>query len=150
MYQESRFDPKARSFAGALGLLQVMPGTARELGFTSVTEPEAGVQAGVKYLRRLYDRPAAIESEEERIWFALAAYNAGYGHLQDGRRLAHELGRDTAIGFGEVAQVMPLLARSEYHSHERYGYCRCSEPVRYVRSIRQLYQAYTAALEGRE
>jgi membrane-bound lytic murein transglycosylase F len=147
MYQESRFDPKARSFAGALGLLQVMPGTARELGIASVSDPEAGVHAGVKYLSQVYDRLEDIESEEERIWFALAAYNAGYGHLQDGRRLARELGRDTDIWFGEVAQVMPLLARSEYYSHARYGYCRCSEPVRYVRAIRQLYQAYTAALE---
>jgi membrane-bound lytic murein transglycosylase F len=149
-YQESRFDPQARSFAGALGLLQVMPGTARELGITAVGDPEAGLHAGVKYLSQLYDRLAEIESDEERIWFALAAYNAGYGHLQDGRRLARELGRAPDIWFGEVEAVMPLLARSEYYSRARYGYCRCGEPVRYVRSIRQLYRAYTAALDRGE
>jgi membrane-bound lytic murein transglycosylase F len=104
------------------------------------------VHAGVKYLSQLYDRLAEIESDEERIWFALAAYNAGYGHLEDARRLARELGRDADIWFGEVERVMPLLARSEYYSQARHGYCRCSEPVRYVRSIRQLYQAYSAAL----
>ncbi len=152
MYQESRFDPKARSFAGARGLMQVLPQTGRELGFTELGEPEAGVHAGVKYLRQLYERlTSAVASDEERLWFALAAYNAGgYGHLQDGRRLAHQLGRDTTIWFGEVERVMPLLARSEYHRHARYGYCRCSEPVRYVRSIRQLYRAYSTALEDAE
>ncbi|MGD2217320.1 MAG: transporter substrate-binding domain-containing protein [Gemmatimonadales bacterium] len=146
MYQESRFDPKARSFAGALGLLQVMPGTARELGIESLGDPQAGVHAGVKYLSQLYDRLADIESDEERLWFALAAYNAGYGHLQDGRRLARELGREADIWFGGVDGAMPLLARSDYYRHARYGYCRCSEPVRYVRSIRQLYRAYRAEL----
>ncbi len=148
-YQESRFDPKARSFAGAVGLLQVLPRTGRELGITSLTEPQAGLHAGVKYLRQLHDRLTEIESAEERIWFALAAYNAGYGHLQDARRLARDLDHDPNLWFGEVERVMPLLARSQYYRHARYGYCRCGEPVHYVRAIRDRYRAYAAVVPER-
>jgi len=149
MYQESRFDPEARSFAGAVGLMQVLPSTARELGIENPQEVEAGIEAGVTYLRHLYDRVDGARSEQDRLWFALAAYNAGFGHLLDARRLARRLGRDDTMWFGEVAEVMPVLARAEYHRRARYGYCRCGEPVRYVRAIRQLYQAYRAALTER-
>jgi membrane-bound lytic murein transglycosylase F len=142
-YQESRFRPQARSFAGAVGLMQVMPGTARELGFDSPLDPETSVHAGVKYLRRLYDRLDELSSSSERTWFALAAYNAGFGHLRDARRLAGELGRDPDRWFGQVEAVMPLLARARYYRQARFGYCRCGEPVAYVRAIRDRYRAYS-------
>jgi membrane-bound lytic murein transglycosylase F len=82
------------------------------------------------------------------LWFALASYNAGYGHVVDARRIASEMGRNPDRWFTGVAPVMPLLARPEYHRNARYGYCRCQEPVRYVRKIRETYQAYREATEA--
>src|SRR5262249_33248952 len=95
MYQESRFDPAARSWAGAFGLMQVMPRTARELGVEDVRRPDQGIQAGVKLLARyvkMYEEPEI--GAQDRIRFALAAYNCGPGHVNDGRRLAADLKLD--------------------------------------------------------
>jgi membrane-bound lytic murein transglycosylase F len=145
MYQESRFDPRARSPAGALGLMQVLPRTGQELGIEDLHDPDAGHRAGVTYLRRLYDRFEGRVAERERIWFALAAYNAGYGHVRDGRRLAKQMGHDPDLWFQNVARSIPLLARREYHQNARFGYCRCGQAVRYVREIRTRYHAYLDA-----
>lgn len=145
-YEESRFDPMAQSSVGAVGLMQVMPRTAEAYGVDDPTDPEAGIRVGVTYLdhqRTLFDD---VASQQERLWFALASYNAGYGHVSDGRRLARRLGHDPDRWFGGVEQVLPLLARREYHSESRFGYCRCSEPVRYVRRISEKWDAYREAL----
>lgn len=150
MYQESRFDPSARSSAGAVGLLQVLPRTAAELGFRDLEDPEIGLRAGIEYLRHLVDRLEGRVIEPDRLWFALAAYNAGYGHIQDGQRLARRLGYDPRRWSENVERALPLLAREEYHRHARFGYCRCNRPVRYVREIRARYHAYRDATgEGR-
>ena len=146
-YEESRFSPDARSFAGAVGLLQVMPSLGRAMGFDDLTDPEQNVRAGVRYLR---DQLALFEdlpvAAADSLWFALASYNAGYGHIQDGRRLAARMGHDPDRWFGEVERVLPLLARAEHHEQTRYGYCRCQEPVNYVRRIRERYEAYREVL----
>lgn len=147
MYEESRFDPEARSFAGAVGLMQVLPSTAEVMGIDSLEDPANAVHAGVRHLDGLYRR-LDIADDTERLWFALAAYNAGSGHVLDARRLAGRLGRNADVWFGDVSEVMPLLARSEYHRRARFGYCRCSEPVRYVRRIRERYRAYAAVTDG--
>ena len=146
-YQESRFDPTVVSFAGAVGLMQVMPRTGAEMGFSALREPEVGVHAGVLYLRRVHDWLDDVPSQDDRLWFALAAYNAGLGHVNDARRLTAELGGDPNVWFGGVADVMPLLRKREYYSRARHGYCRCLEPVRYVESIRDRQRAYAAAVE---
>ncbi|MEJ2216050.1 MAG: transporter substrate-binding domain-containing protein [Gemmatimonadota bacterium] len=145
-YEESQFNPRARSFAGALGLMQVLPRTARELGVDSLRRPAHGIKAGVMYLDWLRDQLPESVTGADRIWLALAAYNAGWGHLMDARRLARRLDRDPNIWFGSLDAVMPLLARPRYHTRARYGYCHCSQPVRYVRDIRLRYQAYVAAM----
>ena len=145
-YQESRFDASVVSFAGAVGLMQVLPRTAGEMGFESPDDPERGVHAGVKYLRHLYDRLDDVPDPTDRLWFSFAAYNAGYGHLSDARRLAAQQGANPDIWFGGVAEIMPLLARREHHSQARYGYCRCLEPVHYVRLINDRYVAYSDAV----
>jgi membrane-bound lytic murein transglycosylase F len=146
MYQESRFDPTARSFAGAVGLMQTMPRTAAAYGVADPIDPEGGIRAGVHYLEHQYSLFEEIP-EPERIWFALASYNAGYGHVQDARRLARQLGRDPDVWFDEVERVMPLLARTEYYERAPHGYCRCREPVRYVSAVRERYEAYTTVLD---
>jgi membrane-bound lytic murein transglycosylase F len=144
MYQESRFDPGARSWVGALGLMQVMPRTARETGVGDVRKPEQGIHAGVKVLARyaaMYQDPEI--SEPDRLRFALASYNCGPGHVADGRRLAADLKLDPARWSGHVEKAMPLLAKPRFARTARHGYCRCGEPVKYVSEIQSRYESYS-------
>jgi membrane-bound lytic murein transglycosylase F len=146
MYEESRFDPNAVSFAGAVGLMQLMPQTARGFGFRSLRDPAVNIHAGTRYLRHVYDLLDDVLDPSERFWFALASYNAGLGHIDDARRLAEEEGRNPDIWFGHVAEVAPLLQRRSVHRRFQHGYCRCNEPVAYVRKIRERYQAYQSVV----
>ncbi|MCH2555888.1 MAG: transporter substrate-binding domain-containing protein [Alcanivorax sp.] len=142
MYQESRFNPDARSFAGAQGLMQVMPRTARQFGFSDPHDPEQGIAAGMAYLQWLEDRfPQRLELAQ-KLYFGLAAYNAGAGHVEDARRLAQRLGKDPDLWFDNVETAMLLLSRPQYARQARFGYVRGSEPVKYVREIRNRYLGY--------
>lgn len=142
MYQESQFDPKAVSFAGARGLMQVMPRTAKSMGFKNLENPEVGIHAGVKYLDWVRDRFESELTFSDRMWFTLASYNAGVGHVRDARRLAAELGLNPDSWFDNTEKAMLLLSRKEYHSKARHGYVRGGEPVNYVRGIRERFNAY--------
>ena len=142
MYQESRFNPKARSHVGAVGLMQVMPRTARELGYKLPFSDAKGIEAGVNYLAWCRDRFDATLPPQERLWFSLAAYNAGAGHVFDARRLAEQQGLNPDIWFDHVEQAMLLLSKRKYYSNARFGYVRGDEPVNYVRQIRKRYRAY--------
>ena len=146
MYQESKFDPQAASWVGARGLMQIMPVTGRELGFTDLHDPEENIHAGVKYMSQLVNRFDSNIPIEERTRFALAAYNVGYGHVLDARRLAREKGWNPDKWFGHVEQAMRLLAKPAYHKRARYGFCRCGQPVHYVGNIQNMYDAYVGML----
>ncbi len=148
MYQESRFDPKAKSHAGALGLMQVMPRTAAQFGYSNLYEPETNIAASLAFLEWLDDRFPDSLPLEERIYFSLAAYNAGHAHVHDARRLARKLGKDPNKWFGHVEDAMLLLSRPEYYRHARFGYVRGAEPVNYVRDIRERYIGYLNAKAG--
>jgi membrane-bound lytic murein transglycosylase F len=148
MYQESRFNPRAKSWAGAQGLLQVLPRTAREFGITDLHNPDSGLRAGMHYLNWLFKRFEPELEMGERTWFALAAYNAGVGHVRDARRLAREKGRDPNKWFNHVEQGMLLLSKREYARAARHGYVRGHEPVNYVRQIHDRYLAYLKLKEG--
>ena len=141
-FQESRFNPLAKSWVGARGLFQVMPATGAEMGFTKLENPEVGTHAGVKYMRRMVDRFDPSLPYRQRIRFALASYNAGYGHVMDARRLAAKRGWDPDRWFGNVEKAMILLEQPRYYRKARYGYCRGSEPVQYVSNIQLLYDNY--------
>jgi membrane-bound lytic murein transglycosylase F len=149
MYQESRFDPDARSFAGARGLLQVMPRTAKFMGFGKIDKPEVGIHAGVKYMDWVRNRFDPELPFNERMWFTLAAYNAGHGHVQDARRLARRKGWDGDRWFDNTENAMLLLSKKQYAGKARYGYVRGIEPVSYVRDIRQRYRAYVEIASSR-
>lgn len=140
MYQESRFDPGAESTAGALGLMQILPATADEIGLTELTNPYASIQAGVRYLHSLYDRFEGDLAYEDRLWFALAAYNAGFGRVQQARRLAETQGLDPDRWFGHVEDAMLSLSHTTT--------CRCGQPVVYVREIRTRYRNYVRLTEA--
>ena len=146
MYQESKFDPQATSWVGARGLMQIMPVTGRELGFTDLHDPEENIHAGVKYMSHLVNRFDPKIPMDERMRLALAAYNVGYGHVLDARRLARENGWNPDRWFGHVEQAMRLLAKPAYYKRARYGFCRCGQPVHYVVNIQNFYDAYVGIL----
>ena len=142
MYQESRFDPKAKSHVGARGLMQLMPRTARAMGVKNTADPANNIHAGIKYLDWLRDRFDADMPISERNWFMLAAYNAGIGHVHDARRLAAQQGLDSNRWFDHTEKAMLLLSKKEYAQKARYGYVNGREPVNYVRDIRRRFEAY--------
>ena len=142
MYQESQFNPRATSFAGARGLMQVLPRTAKELGISNLYEPDNAIRAGVSYMQWLEERFPRRLDFDQKIYFTLAAYNAGTGHVRDARKLAQRLGKNPDLWFGHVEEAMLLLSKPEYYRKARFGYVRGKEPVNYVRSIRNRYLGY--------
>ena len=150
MYQESGFDPQQRSFAGARGLMQVMPRTAKQVGVRpeDLWQPEDNILAGLRYLQWTRERFENSLPPGERQWFALAAYNAGAGHVRDARRLARERGWNQDLWFGNVEQAMLLLSEPEHANRAQYGFVRGREPVNYVRNIRERYRAYVDHLNA--
>ncbi len=142
LYQESQFDPAATSWMGARGLMQLMPETARDMGVTRILDPAQNITGGVDYLAWLRRRFEPALDTGERLWFAIAAYNAGLGHVQDARRLATQRGLDPNRWFDHVERTMLLLSKPEFANHARHGYVRGKEPVAYVRAIRDRYKGY--------
>jgi len=142
-YQESHWDHDAVSPTGVRGIMMLTLPTARELGVRDRTDPAQSIQGGATYLERLYERlPDDVEGDD-RLYLALAAYNVGYGHLLDARRLARRTGRDPG-DWTDIREVFPLLTQQEFYSTVPHGYARGHEPVRYVRNIR-LYHALLRA-----
>ncbi len=141
-YQESHFDPAAKSWVGALGLFQVMPATGAEMGFHKLTEPEEGIHAGVRYMAQLIDSFDKDIPFKHRVRFALAAYNAGRGHVEDARRLAQEMGLNPNKWFKNVEVAMLRLQDHAVAKKMRHGYCRGEEPVKYVSEIQSRYDNY--------
>lgn len=143
-YQESRFEPRARSWAGAAGLLQLMPPTAREFGVGNVYDPKENVAGAVRFLQWLREYWAGeIEDEDERLKFILASYNTGHGHVEDARRLAKKHG-DPTTTWADVAYWLLQKSKRAVYSDPvvKYGFCRGLEPVTYVSYILDRYQHY--------
>lgn len=153
MYQESRFQPRARSWAGAMGLLQIMPGTASDLGLDDPYDPEANVEAAVRYIEWLEDEYwiERIPDPEERLKFILASYNAGPGHIFDAQRLAEAEGGDPTL-WEDVAFWLLQKSNPEVYNRPevRHGYARGLEPVHYVQIILERYAHYQQFVEGEE
>jgi len=146
-YQESEFDPAAKSWVGAEGLFQVMPATGKSLGFTRLHDPEQGAHAGIKYMHRLLQQLDPSIPLKHRLRFALASYNAGLGHVLDAQVLAVQLGLDPKKWFKNVEKAMLLLEQPKYARVARHGYCRGSEPVKYVSEIQNRYDAYVKVVK---
>jgi membrane-bound lytic murein transglycosylase F len=139
MYEESRFRPGAVSEAGARGLMQVLPLTARSLGFRKLDRPDQGIHAGVKYLDVQRDRFEDTIAVADRTWFALAAYHAGFDRVQAARRHARRMGLDANRWFGSVDKAMVALSRQNKKGR---GYRAGRVTVEYVRSVRERYETY--------
>jgi membrane-bound lytic murein transglycosylase MltF len=140
-YQESRLNQSARSPSGAIGVMQVMPATGRQLKVGDITQTDANIHAGVKYMRFMIDQYYAKEpmSDLDKALFAFASYNAGPGRVAQLRRLAAQRGLDPNVWFHNV----------EYVAEEKIG----PETVSYVGNIYKYYVAYQLiedALEERQ
>lgn len=143
-YQESKFNPRATSWVGARGLMQLMPGTARQYGAKNLFDPEQSIKAGTKYLKWLNKLWAKkVPDPQERQKFILASYNAGQGHVLDARRLTKKYGGDPNK-WDDVAEYLRLKSNKKYYTDEvvKYGYCRGEEPYHYVKEIMNRYKHY--------
>ena len=150
-YQESCFDPEARSWAGARGLMQIMPGTAAHLGLSmsDIHNPEQNVKAAARYLSELNGYFRNIPSASERQLFVLASYNGGYFHVQDAMALARKNGK-SPHRWRDVAYYILALEKPQYYNDPvvKHGYMRGSETVDYVDRIRQRYAQYRGVPYG--
>ena len=134
-YQESKWNPVAASASGAKGLMQLTTSTAAAVKVTNPTDPRQSIFAGARYFGQVYAKIPSHIAEPDRTWFALAAYNVGYGHLEDARVLAQKAGRDPD-SWHDVRQFLPLLEQEEWYTQTENGYARGWEPVRYVDNVR--------------
>ena len=143
-YQESHWDPKAKSPTGVRGMMMLTRPTAGEVGVNNRLDAEQSLRGGARFLRNLLRRlPNDIE-EPDRTWMALAAYNVGMAHLEEARRLTESNGGDPHL-WKDVRQRLPDLQNPEIYPYLRHGFARGSEAVTYVDNIRH-YQA-TLALQ---
>ncbi len=143
IYQESRFNPNAKAWDGGMGLMQLMPRTAEELGCRHVYDPDENIKAGVKYMYRLRKKFKDDVSANDKMCFALASYNGGYGHVIDARKLAAEQGLDPNRWNGNVAKAFEKLSQRKYAKQARYGSCRSDIIINYVNNIFIRYYNYT-------
>jgi membrane-bound lytic murein transglycosylase F len=150
-FQESRFKPDAHSWAGATGLLQLMPATAKQYGVKNALDPEDNVQGAVKFLKWLdgFWRER-IADDNERLKFILASYNCGAGHVQDAQRLAEKYGGNPQ-SWEDVSYWLLQKSTQEYSTDPvvKFGFCRGLEPVNYVTHILQRYDRYKQFLARR-
>lgn len=138
-YQESHWDPQAKSFTGVRGLMMLTRKTARDMGVSDRTDPQQSISGGTAYLAWLHRRLGNQVADPDRTFMALAAYNVGWEHLQDARQLAQTMGRD-ANAWVDVRNTLPLLRLKKHYRHLSHGYARGLEPVRYVDRIRTYYK----------
>jgi membrane-bound lytic murein transglycosylase F len=143
-YQESRFRPAARSWAGATGLLQLMPKTAQEFGVSNSLDPADNVRGAVKFLKwlqRYWEK--RVPDQNERLKFILASYNTGAGHVEDAQRLAEKYGGDPQK-WEDVSYWLLQKSTQQYSSDAvvKFGFCRGLEPVNYVSNILERFDHY--------
>jgi len=150
-YQESHWDPQARSPTGVRGIMMLTLPTAEYLGVKDRVDPEQSISGGAEYIKKLIKRiPKQIE-EPDRTWFALAAYNVGLGHLEDARIITEKRGGNPNV-WNDVKENLPLLSQRKWYKQTKHGYARGREPVRYVEYIRSYYDLliwYNAQLDER-
>jgi peptidoglycan lytic transglycosylase F len=134
-YQESKWNPRAASSAGARGLMQLTVETATEAKVTDLSDARQSIFGGARYFRQVYEKIPSHVPEPDHTWFALAAYNIGYGHVEDARVLAQKAGRDPD-SWQDVRGFLPLLEQERWYTKTENGYARGWEPVRYVDNVR--------------
>jgi len=137
-YQESHWNARARSRTGVRGLMMLTQVTAKEMGVTNRLDPKQSIFGGSRYFRKIFDRIPKDIQGPDRVWLALAAYNVGYGHLEDARIITERMG-DDPDKWSDVSKHLPKLAKRIYYKKTKHGYARGWEPVKYVQNIRNYY-----------
>jgi len=142
-YQESHWNPHAKSPTGVRGMMMLTLPTAKQMGVVSRLDAEQSIKGGALYLQHQLNRLPKSIPPHQRFWFALASYNVGYGHLMDARRLAVKMNKDPD-SWTSIKLLLPLLEKSKYYKKSRYGYARGREAVHYVDNIRRYYETLKA------
>ncbi|MCO6523911.1 MAG: membrane-bound lytic murein transglycosylase MltF [Candidatus Schmidhempelia sp.] len=137
-YQESHWNPEATSPTGVRGIMMLTQKTAEDLGVVDRLNPEQSIYGGVKYLRTLIDRIPNNVPPDERVWYALVAYNMGYSHLLDARQLARHLGKNPD-NWIDIKQILPLLNSEKYKPYLKYNGARGYQALHFVNNIQQYY-----------
>ena len=144
IYQESNFIPTAESWAGAKGLMQLIPSTGKYYGANNLFDPTQNINAGVNFLKFL-DRQwgKTIKDKEERIKFMLASYNVGLSHVLDARNLTRKY-NGNPIQWNEVEDFLSKKSDPKYYRDPvvKAGYCRCEEPIKYVKEVLERFEEY--------
>lgn len=138
-YQESHWNPKAVSPTGVRGIMMLTQGTAKQMGVSKRTDPTQSIMGGARYFVRVKGKIPERIQEPDRTWLALAAYNVGFGHLEDARVLTEMHNKDPDR-WVDVREHLPLLSQKKWYSQVRRGYARGWEPVLYVDNIRSYYE----------
>lgn len=143
-YTESRFRPRARSWVGARGLMQIMPSTARgyRTPVAQLDNPETSIKVATRLIADL-DRylQKYVPSDKERLKFIIAAYNVGIAHIYDAIALARKYGYDPTVWDGNVEKALMMKMNPKYYNDPvtKYGYCRSTETVAYVKQVTDFY-----------
>ncbi|MDD3789567.1 MAG: transglycosylase SLT domain-containing protein, partial [Petrimonas sp.] len=145
-YQESNFDNEGKSWAGATGIMGLMPATAATMGVRgdSLYDPEMNIKAGSLYLSRLIKAFSSVDDLTERIKMALAAYNGGIGHIYDARALAEKYDANPEVWEGNVEKYVQMKRFEQYYEDPvcKAGYFRGDETLKYVPEVMNRWQAY--------
>lgn len=148
-WQESHWNPLATSPTGVRGIMMLTKPTAATMGIEDRLDPEGSIKGGAAYLAYIMKRLPDSIAEDDRIWFTLAAYNMGYGHMLDVRKLTQRLGGNPDRWL-DVKANLPLLTQQKYYSQLTYGYARGHEAYRYVENIRRYQQSLVGYLQSQE
>ncbi len=149
IYQESKFNPESESWAGAKGLLQMMPKTAERFGVKDLANAEESLKGGTGVLKLLWDRFDDVQDTTQRIKFTIASYNCGYGHVKDARFLAQQEELDSTLWDDNVEKMILKLSYPENYNKPgiKYGYVRGIESFNYVQQIFNRFEHYEQLVE---
>jgi membrane-bound lytic murein transglycosylase F len=135
-YQESKWDPLAESADGALGVMMLTSDTAEAMGIADRTNPQQSIAAGARYFAEVREKIPERIPEPDRTWLTLAAYNVGFGHLEDARVIAQTRGKNPD-SWSDVREQLPLLGQARWYSLVKRGYARGWEPVQFVDRVQR-------------
>ncbi|HEV2272146.1 MAG TPA: transglycosylase SLT domain-containing protein, partial [Steroidobacteraceae bacterium] len=138
-FQESRWDPQASSPNGAVGVMMLTSNTAQAMAIKNRADPRQSIFAGARYLAQVRSMVPTHIPEPDRTWFTLAAYNVGFGHMEDARIIAQTLGKNPD-SWADVSKELPKLADPRWYTRVKCGYAQGWQPAEYVEHVRQFMQ----------
>ena len=137
-YQESHWNPRAKSPTGVRGMMMLTLPTAKDMGIKNRLNTEQSLRGGARYFKQILNRVPENIVEPDRTWLALAAYNVGLGHINDVRKITSAQGKD-AGKWADIKEHLPLLRKRRWYKDTEHGYARGDEAVTYVQNIRHYY-----------